>query len=117
MSAIAHPYTVSPACAKAKINGLRGGSLTRFTIERKIARLQFERFIGCLPGGGVLALDVNLHFACAADCAGQQLVAALARVYVVVTVSRLSVDCDPYIFQKGAILIFELRGDGVKLGS
>ena len=71
-----------------------------------------SRFVGWLAGGGVRALNVDLHFALAANGAGYRLVAAFARVDVVVAVSFAAVDRDPHILEQRAILVLELRGVG-----
>ena len=62
--------------------------------------------------GTLSGLQINLHFALAEHAAGVGLVAALARVDVVVAIAGAAVHGDPHVVEQGAIFFFELGGVG-----
>ena len=57
-------------------------------------------------------MDIDLHVARAMNLAGFRLVAALARVDIVVAIAGAAVDGDPDVFEQAAIFVLESRGGG-----
>src|SRR5271156_5905276 len=101
-----------------EFHGSRSGSLTRAAIERKVAGFHLERAGGKHTGVPVRLCrrririrEVNFNITLAADVLGA-LVAAFARVYVVVAAAVAPVEGDPDVLKHSAILVFVLRGVG-----
>ncbi len=86
--------------------------LAGVAIEGEIARRHLQLFISRFSGGRIRALDIDLDVTRAVNLAGFRLVAALARVDVVVAIAGASVDRDPDVFEQAAIFVLESGGRG-----
>src|SRR5579875_668763 len=108
-SAVIHSHAAATSARKRELYRRGCRCVSRFAIERQVAGGQLKRRILRACRRRLGRIDLDLDASLAARAAGLRIVAAFARVDIVVLFPVTAVNRDPDVFQQRPAVILELR--------